>query len=92
MATDYIDLQRDIVRLGELFNGVTQAQIRFNDGTNEDSRLQWEAIAEIRDDMLALSNRLENLTAFVTSNPAEVAAKIVTDANRQTLHEVRDDG
>ena len=90
--TDYTDLQRDIARIGDAFNGVTKAQVRFNDGTNEDSRAQWEAIAEIRDDMLALSNRLENLTAFVTSNPAEVAAKIVTDANRQTLHEVRDDG
>jgi len=45
----------------------------------------WEANAEVRDEVHAVANRLENLTAFVTSNPAEVAAKIVTDANRQTL-------
>ena len=73
MATDYTDLQRTIVQLCDSFNGVTRAQVRFNDGTNEDSRLQWEAIAEIRDDMLALSNRIETLTRALFMEPSEVA-------------------
>jgi hypothetical protein len=52
----------------------------------------WKDQADLRDEVTtnvtALGNRLENLTAFVTSNPSEVAAKIVDDANRGTLREV----
>jgi len=51
----------------------------------------WTDNAELRDDQYAIANRLEALTAYVTSNPAEVAAKIVNDANRATLREVRGD-
>ena len=71
--TDYSDLRRDIVRLGESFNGVARAQIAFNDGTTADSKLMWEAIAELRDEINAVANRLEALTNFVTTAPAEVA-------------------
>jgi hypothetical protein len=55
----------------------------------------WKDQADLRDEVstnvTALGNRIEGLTSFVTSNPAEVAAKIVTDANRATLREVRGD-
>jgi len=91
-VTDYTDLQRDIAAVGTAFQGVAEAQLKFNDITNEDSRLQWDAIEELRDEIHAVANRVEYLIRASTTEPAEVAAKIVTDANRQTLREVRDDG
>ena len=71
--TDYTDLRRDIVNLGESFNGVTRAQMKYNDAATADSNSQWEAIAELRDEINAVANRLEALTNFVTTEPAEVA-------------------
>jgi len=91
-VTDYTDLQRDLDRIGDNFGKTVAAQLRFNDTSMDDSRAQWDSIAELRDEINAVANRLENLTAFVTSNPAEVAARIVTDANRGTLRSVHDDG
>jgi hypothetical protein len=43
-------------------------------------------VAELRDEVNAVANRLESLTHFVTADPAEVAAKIVNDANVTYLH------
>jgi hypothetical protein len=51
----------------------------------------WADQAELRDELLAVANRVENLTIAVTTSPAEVAAAIVNDANRGTLREVRGD-
>ena len=42
----------------------------------------WEDLAELRDDVHAVANRVENLTKALTTDAAEVAARIVTDANR----------
>ena len=42
----------------------------------------WSDIAALRDELHAVANRLENLTKAITTEPAEVAARIVTDANR----------
>ena len=71
--TDYTDLQRDIASIGDNFRDLWRAQVKFNDGTNEDSRAQWDAISEIRDDLLALSNRIETLTRALFMEPSEVA-------------------
>lgn len=90
-VTDYTDLQRDIVRVGEAFNGVTRAQIEFNESTNEDSRLQWDSIAELRDELHAVANRLENLTAYVTSNPSEVASKMIADSYERGMRIIEGD-
>lgn len=51
----------------------------------------WDDRAELRDELHALANRVESLTRAVTTEPAEVAAKIVNDANRATLREVGGD-
>ena len=46
----------------------------------------WRDQAALRDEVhtavTTLSNRIENVTRGLTTDPAEVAAKIVTDANR----------
>ncbi len=41
----------------------------------------WTDNGELRDEINAVANRLESLTRAVLTEPAEVAAKIVTDAN-----------
>ena len=89
--TDYTDLHSELVKLGELWSSTQAAQMRFNDVTNQSVGALWNDNAALRDELHAVANRLENLTAFVTSNPAEVAARIVNDANRGTLREVRND-
>jgi len=89
--TDYTDLQRDMKTLGDSFLGITDAQIRFNDRVTSDAESQWSAIAELRDEIHAVANRVEYLIRASTTEPAEVAAKIVTDANLGTLREVRRD-
>jgi len=75
-----------------------ESQCKLNDAWQrmysayaEETERLWKDNSALRDDLHAVANRLEALTAFVTSNPAEVAAKIVTDANRGMLREVRDD-
>ena len=42
----------------------------------------WADLGELRDELHAVANRVENLTRALTTEPAEVAARIVTDANR----------
>jgi uncharacterized protein YfcZ (UPF0381/DUF406 family) len=85
------DIHRDIVGAIEAIGRMGSAQAALNESfTNEISRV-WDDNAAIRDDLHALANRLEALTNFVVSDPAEVAAKIVNDANRATLKEVRND-
>ena len=91
-VTDYTDLRSDLVRIGDNFMRVTDAQGQFNDVTNQSFKEVWDQVGELRDEILALSNRIETLTRATLTEPSEVAAKIVTDANRQTLREVRDDG
>jgi len=72
-VTDYTALRGDIVRLGESFNAVTRAQISFNDLTTADSKNVWEAVAELRDEIHALSNRIEQITRAMFMEPSEVA-------------------
>jgi hypothetical protein len=78
LATESLD------RLGD-------AQRRHNTALDAEMAKVWEDVAELREYVLALGNRLENLTIAVTTSPAEVAAAIVNDANRGTLREVRGD-
>ena len=42
----------------------------------------WRDRAALRDEVHAVANRVESLTRALTTEPAEVAARIVTDANR----------
>jgi hypothetical protein len=91
-VSDFDSLREDIAQIGKSIRHHADAQGRANAALAVEIDKLWDDNAAIRDDLHAVANRLEALTAFVTSNPAEVAAKIVNDANRGTLREVRDDG
>jgi hypothetical protein len=84
-VSDFDSLRADLVGAIEGMARARQAQARHDELMRRD-------VAALRDEVYeqvtALSNRLEALTNFVVSDPAEVAAKIVTDANRGTLREV----
>ena len=76
------DIHRDIVGAIEAIGRMGEAHTRLNDAFSADMNRLWGDQAALRDDLHALANRLEALTNFVVTDPAEVAAKIVTDANR----------
>ena len=50
---------------------------------SETERL-WKDNAELRDDIHAVANRVETLTRAMMIDAAEVAQKIVNDANNET--------
>ena len=52
-------------------------QRRHNNAQADETAKLWQELGELRDEVLALANRLENLTRAVTADPAEVAAKII---------------
>jgi cytochrome c556 len=89
-VSDFDSLREDIERAFAASTDRHDAVVRLIQEHGRAIAKCWDEQAELRDDIYAVANRLEKLTAFVTSNPAEVAAAIVTDANRQTLREVRD--
>ena len=52
-------------------------QRRHNNAQADETAKLWQELAELREGLLAVSNRLEALTHAVTTDPAEVAAKII---------------
>jgi hypothetical protein len=82
-------LSTQIMRTFEAVAALGDAQRRFAEEANRELTRLWADNAELRDEIHAVANRLENLTRAVTTDPAEVAAGIVNDANRSTLREVR---
>jgi uncharacterized protein (DUF1778 family) len=88
--SEYESLREDIAGIFSAFDLHATVQRRFNDAVTVQHERLWTEVAELRDEVNAVANRLESLTHFVTTDPAEVAAKIVNDANRVTLKEVRD--
>ena len=89
--TDYTDLAAQMVKALDAISNMNDAQGRFDEAVSSEVDRLWQDNAALRDELHGVANRLENLTAFVTSNPAEVAARIVTDANRGTLRALEDD-
>lgn len=53
------------------------ANRRHNAAQADETAKLWQAVAELRDEINAAANRLEALTSFVTTEPVEVAEKIV---------------
>jgi cytochrome c556 len=53
-------------------------------------RKLWDDQAELRDEINAVANRVESLTRAVMADPAEVAAAIVNDANRENVQRITD--
>ena len=79
------DIQRDIVGAIESIGRMGEAQSRLNEAVTAELDRVWKDNAELRDELHAVANRVENLTRALTTEPAEVAARIVTDANRGLL-------
>lgn len=79
--------------LGQLLANLTEAVGEYQGVVNRMFEIHSQRldlhdriVTELRDDsyesMTALSNRVEALARALTTEPAEVAARIVTDANR----------
>jgi hypothetical protein len=75
--SEYESLREDIAGIFSAFDLHATVQRRFNDAVTVQHERLWSELAELRDEVHALSNRNQALTAFVTSNPGEVAAKII---------------
>lgn len=85
---EYESLRKDIELVALSVAGYTGAVNRHGEAVDDQLAMLWQDNAELRDEIHAVSNRLENLTRAVVASPAEVAAKIVNDANNGTLREV----
>jgi hypothetical protein len=59
----------------EALDRLADANRRHNNAEADERAKQWQAIEEIRDDLLALSNRVEALTRAFTTSPAQVAER-----------------
>jgi hypothetical protein len=58
-------------------NDYAQAQRRQAVFMSHEVERLWDDNAALRDELYAVANRLERLTAFVTTEPAEVAERMI---------------
>src|SRR5258707_3737064 len=86
--SEYEALREDIAATLEAITHAGDTNRRAWTANVDDHTQIWGDIGELRDELHAVANRLENLTRAVTTDPAEVAAAIVNDANRSTLRGV----
>jgi regulator of replication initiation timing len=89
--SDFQELQRDILHVMDSVNEWGRVTLRYSEAVNEQVAKLWEDNAELRNELHALANRVERLTQSRLTEPAEVAARIVNDANRQTTRITRGD-
>lgn len=87
--SDFDSLCDDIGAIEDALGSYTRAVARATEIRDAEIAKIWKAIEGMGDEQHALANRIENLTRALFIEPAEVAQKIVNDANRATLHEVR---
>jgi cell division septum initiation protein DivIVA len=86
--SEYESLRTEILACAKAIDGYSDTAVRhLLEQSTQIDRL-WADNADLRDELHAVANRLENLTIAVTTSPAEVAAAIVNDANNGTLREV----
>jgi len=90
-ANSFDDLRGDIMAVLTSMRDAHSAQQKLDEALATDIARLWGDQAALRDELHAVSNRVESLTRAIMTDPAEVAAKIVTDANRGMLREVRGD-
>jgi hypothetical protein len=75
--SEYDSLRTDLTHAIEAMGRMTEAAgATLNLVINVRDRHDQE-LAEIRDDIVALGNRIEALTNFVVTDPAEVASRMV---------------
>jgi hypothetical protein len=90
-VSEYESLRNDLEQIAVMLGNYSSTVNRYVVAVDEDSRRLWDDNAALRDELHAVANRVENLTRALTTDPAEVAAKIVNDANRGILRSVTDD-
>lgn len=85
---EYEGLRSEIMTVMDSLNEYGRTVNRYMAVVNDQVAAVWADNAELRDELHAVANRLESLTRAVTTDPAEVAAGIVNDANRSTAGRV----
>ena len=75
--SDFDSLREDFAGAFIAIERMSDAQRRHNNCQADETAKLWQELGELRDEVLALANRLEALTNFVVTSPAEVAEKIV---------------
>jgi molecular chaperone GrpE (heat shock protein) len=74
----YFDsLREDFAGAFTAIERMSDAQRRHNNVQADETAKLWQEIAELRDELLAVANRVENLTRAVTTAPAEVAERMI---------------
>jgi uncharacterized coiled-coil protein SlyX len=81
--SEYEALRTEIERMGTSYVAYASAVDRYAEVVNEQVAALWADNAELRDELHAVANRLENLTRAITTEPAEVAAMVVNDELRK---------
>jgi len=89
--SEYEALRKNIEDVGEAVASYARTVNTHVDAIRICTDQLWADNAELRDEINAVANRVENLTRAVMADPAEVAQAIVNDANRSTLREVREE-
>jgi len=77
-VSDFDSLREDFARAFDSIRHHADAQGRANASFATEIDRLWQDNAALRDELHAVANRLEALTSFVVTDPAEVAEKIVT--------------
>lgn len=84
---DLEDFRESIASTFEAVSAMGDAQRRFAEESDREIKRLWADNAELRDEINAVSNRLEALTRARLAEPAEVAGAIVSHELRRRLSE-----
>lgn len=77
MSAEFASLRDALDALQRSQDEYARTVSRFVAASDLDSREQWQDIAELRDDVNGLSNRLETLMQAVLASPSDVAGAII---------------
>ena len=87
--SDFDSLRGDFAAAFEAIEHSGEATTRAIASIFEEQRRLWADNAELRDELHAVANRLENLTRAITTEPAEVAQMVVNHELRRREQEER---
>jgi molecular chaperone GrpE (heat shock protein) len=74
---DFAELVEEFAAANKSLGDLYDAQRRHNNAQADETAKLWQELAELRDELLAVANRVENLTRAVTTAPAEVAERML---------------
>lgn len=89
MTNSFDDLRGDFAAAFQAIEHSGEATTRAIASIFEEQRRLWADNAELRDELHAVANRLENLTRAITTEPAEVAQMVVNHELRRREQEER---